>query len=109
MNNTLVFTNQTAIRIAVIAQRTDSALFAGAKAMMIESLKKQMRNGVAHFLYIKKNGTLREAWGTTNPSLAAKYTNGNSCTREYYYTTAYFDIEKSSWRSFRWESIISIL
>ncbi len=108
MNNTLVITNQTATRIAVIGQRTDSALFAGAKAILIENLKQQMRNGVAHFLYIKKNGEVREAWGTSNPSLAAKYTNGNGCSRENYFTTAYFDIEKSSWRSFRWESIVEI-
>lgn len=106
--NTLIITKQTATRIAIIGQRTDSALFAGAKAMVIESLKQQMRNGVAHFLYIKKNGEVREAWGTSNPSLAAKYTNGNGCSRENYFTTAYFDIEKSFWRSFRWESIVTV-
>ncbi len=108
MNNTLVITNQTATRIAVIGQRTNNALFAGAKAMVIESLKKEMRNGVAHFLYIKKNGEVREAWGTTNPSLAHKYTNGNGNSSELFFTSAYFDIEKSSWRSFRWESIVTV-
>ena len=106
--NTLVITNGTATRMAVIAQRTGSELMAGAKAMMICELKNKLYNGVAHFLYTKKNGEIREAWGTTNPTLAAKYTNGNGCSREYFKTTAYFDIEKGEWRSFRWESIVKV-
>ena len=106
--NALVITNGTASRMAVIAARTGSELMAGAKAMMIQQLKEQLRNGVAHFLYIKKNGEIREAWGTTNATLAYKYTNGRGVSREIYSTTAYFDIEKSSWRSFRWESIVKV-
>ena len=108
MTNTLVITNQTATRMAVIAARTGNELIAGAKAMMIENLKHKLRTGVAHFLYIKKDGTIREAWGTTNAALAHKYTNGNGVSREFFKTTAYFDIEKSSWRSFRWESIVKV-
>ena len=108
MTNALVITNGTATRMAVIAQRTGSELMAGAKAMMIEELKHKLRTGIAHFLYIKKDGTIREAWGTTNAALAHKYTNGNGVSREIFKTTAYFDIEKSSWRSFRWESIVKV-
>ena len=106
--NALVITNGTATRMAVIAARTGSELMAGAKAMMIESLKAKLRSGVAHFIFIKKNGEVREAFGTTNASVAAKYTNGNGVSREFFKTTAYFDIEKSSWRSFRWESIVKV-
>ena len=106
--NALVITNGTATRMAVIAARTGSELMAGAKAIMIQQLKEQLRNGVAHFLYIKKNGEIREAWGTTNATLAYKYTNGRGVSREIYSTTAYFDIEKSLWRSFRWESIVKV-
>ena len=106
--NTLVITYQTATRMVVIASRTNSEFMAGAKAMKIESLKNKLRSGVAHFLYTKKNGEIREAWGTTNPTLAAKYSIGRGCSREMYATTAYFDIEKSAWRSFRWESIVKV-
>ena len=94
--------NQTITRMAVIAKRTDSEFMAGAKAMMVESLKRQMRGGVAHFVYQKKNGELREAWGTT------KHINGNGDSREFYCTTAYFDVEKGDWRSFRWENIVAV-
>ena len=106
--NTLVITNGTATRMAVIAARTGSELMAGAKAMMIETLKEKLCNGVAHFVFVKKNGEVREAFGTTNAAVAAKYTNGNGISREYFKTTAYFDIERGEWRSFRWESIVKV-
>ena len=106
--NALVITNGTATRMAVIAARTGSELMAGAKAMMIEALKEKLCNGIAHFIFIKKNGEVREAFGTTNAAVAAKYTNGNGISREYFKTTAYFDIEKGEWRSFRWESIVKV-
>ena len=88
--------------------RTGSELMAGAKAIMIETLKEKLRNGVAHFVFVKKNGEVREAFGTTNAAVAAKYTNGNGISREYFKTTAYFDIERGEWRSFRWESIVKV-
>ena len=106
--NTLVITDITATRMSVIADRTQNLLIAGAKAMMIETLKEKLRNGVAHFIFIKKNGEIREAFGTTNSAVASKYTNGNGISREYFKTTAYFDIEKGEWRSFRWESIVKV-
>ena len=40
----------TLTRMAVIGKRTNSALMAGANAMMVENVKNQMRNGVAHFV-----------------------------------------------------------
>ena len=106
--NALVISNQTATRMAVIASRTGSELMAGAKAMMIEQLKEKLCNGVAHFVFVKNNGELREAFGTTNPAVAAKYTNGNGCSRECFKTTAFFCIEKGEWRSFRWESLVKV-
>ncbi len=108
--NTMIITtdSMTTRRMAVIAKRTQSTLMAGAKAMMVENLKTQMKNGVAHFAYLKKDGTVREAWGTTCGTLVAKYTNGCGVSREYFSTTAYFDVEKAAWRSFRWENIITV-
>lgn len=108
---TMIMTNDTftATRVAVIARRTGSAVAAGAKAMMIESAKRIMRSGICHFVYAKKDGTLREAWGTLNRSLLEKHVNGNGISREYYATTAYYDTEKNGWRSFRWENLVAIL
>lgn len=106
--NTLVITDTTAVRMNVIANRTQNLLVASVKAMMIETLKEKLRNGVAHFIFIKKNGEVREAFGTTNAAVARKYTNGKGCSREVFKTTAYFDIERGAWRSLRWESIVKV-
>ena len=95
-------------RMAVIARRTGSELMAGAKAVLVEALKDKMRNGIAHFVFQKKDGSYREAWGTTNRSLAEKYINGNGVTREAYATTAYFDVEAGGWRSFRWGNLVMV-
>lgn len=108
---TMIITKDTftATRIAVITRRTGSHIAGGVKAMMIESAKRIMRNGICHFVYEKKDGSLREAWGTLNKSLVEKHTNGNGVSRECYATTAYFDTEKGGWRSFRWENLVAVL
>ena len=109
MNAMIITTNDlTTTRMAVIAHRTESELMAGAKAMMIENLKNQMKNGIAHFVFRTKDGRLREVWGTTNRSLAEKHINGRGVSRECFATTAYFDVEKGQWRSFRWENLVAV-
>ena len=104
--NTMVINNATAGRMKVIAHRTGNMMIAAAKAMQIELLKSKMANGVAHFAFKKKDGSIREAWGTIQQNIAAAKTNGYGISRECYNTTAYFDIEKGEWRSFRWENLI---
>lgn len=106
--NALVISNQTATRMTVIASRTGSELMAGAKAMMIEALKEKLRNGVAHFIFQKRNGEYREMFGTTNQSLVKRHINGRGVSRELYATTAVFDCECGKWKSFRWESIVKV-
>ncbi len=61
--NTLVITDTTAVRMNVIADRTQNLLVAGAKAMMIENLKEKLRNGVAHFIFIKKKWRVSRGLG----------------------------------------------
>jgi hypothetical protein len=106
--NALIITDTTAVRMNVIAERTQNLLVAGAKAMMIETLKEKLRNGVAHFIFVKKNGEYREMFGTTNPALVKRHINGRGVSRELYATTAVFDCEIGEWRSFRWESIVKV-
>ena len=104
--NTMVINNATAARLKVIANRTGDTILSAAKAMQIELLKSKMANGVAHFAFMKKDGTIREAFGTIQSNIAAAKTNGFGISRECYNTTAYFDIETGEWRSFRWENLL---
>ena len=106
--NIMVVTDMTAIRMAVIADRTQNLLVAGAKAMMIHELKSKLRTSVAHLVFQKKNGELREMFATTCPTLVKRHINGRGVSRELYATTAVFDVECGEWRSFRWESIVKV-
>ena len=106
--NALVISNHTATRMAVIASRTGSELMAGVKAMMIEQLKEKLRNGVAHFIFQKRNGEYREMFATTNKALVQRHIVGTGASRELYATTAVFDCECGKWKSFRWESIVKV-
>ena len=108
MVQALVLNGMTVTRATVISNRTKSDDLGLIKAMMIENLKTKLNNGVAHFIFIKKNGEVREAWGTTNHALAKAKTNGRGESRENFCTTAYFDVEKGDWRSLRWEAIVKV-
>ena len=100
--------DMTIVRANVIAERTGSLEMGIAKAMLIEQLKEKMKNGVAHFIFQKKDGTLREMFATTCKSLIERHINGRGVSRELYGTTCAFDVEKGAFRSFRWESIIKV-
>ena len=108
MSQIAIVNNMTATRAKVIAFRTNSLDNGIVKASMINELKTKLANGIAHFVFVKKNGELREAWGTTAANIAIAKTNGRGESRESFATTAYFDVEKGEWRSFRWETLIKV-
>ena len=108
MVNAIVINNSTANRATVIAARTESAEMGVMKAMLIDLLKAKLAGGIAHFIFKKKDGSFREAWGTTQSHLAKAKTNGRGVSREVYKTAAYIDVECGEWRSFRWENLIQV-
>ncbi len=110
MNQVVILQRNTAIRANVIAVRTNARMIDGiSKALLIEQLKTKLRSGqIVKFAYLKRNGEIRVAFGTTNPDFIKDKVCGLGETRENYATTAYYDLEKSSWRSFRWENLIAV-
>lgn len=108
MSNIAIVNNMTATRAKVIAYRTNNLDNGIVKAAMINELKTKLANGIAHFIYAKKNGEIREAWGTTCANIAKAKTNGRGESRESFCTTPYFDCERGEWRSFRWETLIQV-
>lgn len=101
---------------ALVARHIESvsaaknSLYTGiAKAMLIEEAKRQMRAGTCHFLYLKKDGSVREAFGSLNAALCAKHINGRGISPENWKCSCYFDVEKGEFRSFRWTNIIDVL
>ena len=111
--NALAITTKDAQRLTLIAARTNASTaiemaMAGAKMQMISDLKKRMQTSVVEFYFIKKDGTLRHAFGTTMGSLATKHINGRGISRESVNTTPFFDVEKGEWRSLRYETIVKV-
>ena len=108
MTNAIIINDTTAYRAAIISNRTNSEAMGVMKAMLIDTLKVKLANGIAHFIFKKKDGSYREAWGTTQRNIASAKTNGSGCSRELFKTTAYYDIEAGVWRSFRWENLVKV-
>lgn len=112
--NTLIISTKEAQRALVIATRTNANtpaefMVAGAKAAMVAELKKRMQTSVVEFFFIKKStGELRHAYGTTMSSLASTHINGRGISRESVNTVAFWDVEKGSWRSFRYEMLVKV-
>ena len=104
-NNALV-----AAHIAAITAKTGSALMGASKALLIEEAKRQARTtSGCHAIYLKKDGTVREAFMSLNPALCGKHINGRGESPENHGCTCYWDMEKGGFRSFRWENLIAVL
>ena len=76
---------------------------------MIELLQLQLMSGTAQFIYQKKNGELRKAFGTLLEKVVNNNINGCGVPRSYFNCQAYFDIEEQAWRSFKYENLVTIL
>lgn len=76
--------------------------------VLIEELKKRMKDDVVHFTFKKKDGSIRQAYGTrANDVLIQRDSipgdNGHSRG-----TFPYFDIERQAWRCFKVETLMDI-
>lgn len=110
--NALAITTSDAIlarHIVAVSTKKNSGYVGIAKSLLIEEAKRQMRSGTCHFLYVKKDGSVREAFGTLNAALCGKHINGRGQSPESWGCSCYFDIEKGEFRSFRWANIIDVL
>lgn len=110
MNHLIVLNSSTALRAHVIAVRTSCRqVDALSKALLIEQLKNKLHSGqIVKFTYLKSNGEVRIAFGTTNPDFIKDKICGWGESRENVATTAYYDLEQGAWRSFRWENLIAV-
>lgn len=109
-NSTVIVMNNDTIRRAnVIANRVGNDVIGIIKAQMIDLLKSKLKNGIAHFIYQKKDGSIREAWGTTSYDLVKANVNGRGIERDYVNCVCYWDVEKGGFRSLRFENLIQVL
>lgn len=107
-NNIVGLNKDTSRRASVVAHRTGNTVMGIIKSQLIDLLKTKMRNGIAHFVFQKKDGSIREAWGTTAKNLMKANINGNGMSRDAANCIAYWDVEKGGFRSLRFESLIQV-
>lgn len=75
------------------------------KAWALYRLVKQMRQGVAVFAFEKSDGSLRRARGTLKDT--ARFVKGTGVSTPDK-TVRYYDIDKSAFRSFKIENLITV-
>lgn len=76
----------------------------------IENFKAALNKRIVDFEFIKKDGTIRKAKGTTKAELIPEAHLSTGTGRKYtenHNITKYFDIEKEGWRSFNNENFKS--
>ena len=84
------------------------------KVDQIMMLEKKMASGKVKFQYTKKDGTLREAIGTTCNDLMEQidgtlWTPSEKTVKKSSTSIPYFDCEKGLWRSFMCTNFNSII
>ena len=75
-----------------------------------QEIKDTLTSGICKFTFTKKDGTIREAYGTLNSEVITKNNatpNGRGSKKEG--TIPYYDVEANAWRSFKTESFIEFL
>ena len=108
MTQVVAMNGITAHRANVIARRTGSEAMGIIKAQMIDLLKAKLQSGVAHFIYMKKDGSLREAWGTCAGNLMKATQNGRGLSGDQVNTVKYFDVVAGGYRSLRFENLVQV-
>ena len=99
--------NSDFIKANIINNRIGDAFATGYLLSLGNELRKRMQKEVVEFYFTKKDGSLRRAFGTTMSSLAKKHTVGGQ--RSSIKVIAFFDVEKSSWRSCQINSLLKVL
>ena len=95
------------IKANIINSRVGDTFATGYLLAQGNELRKRMQKEVVEFYFTKKDGTIRRAFGTTMSSLAKKHTVGGQ--HSSIKVIAFFDVEKSSWRSCQINSILKVL
>jgi hypothetical protein len=76
----------------------------------LQQLRKALQTSIVTFTYVKKNGELREAKGTTDPEYISEQNyrpQGGYGPGEYGFNS-YWDIDRCDWRCYHPSSVVEI-
>lgn len=101
--------NQEMVIASYAIPRSNDSFLAALQMSKCNELVNRLRTGIVHGYFLKADGkTIREFWGTTNPSLASKKTVYPIGTEPKLPKgqIPFVDCEKGLWRSMRVGSFI---
>ena len=105
----MTVSNQEMIIASYAITRSNDAFLAALQMSKCNELVNRLRSGIVHGYFLKADGkTIREFWGTTNPSLAEKKTVNpiGTMPRLPKGVIPFVDCECGQWRSMRIGSFI---
>ena len=108
MTTIVAVTNRDMYRAAVISQRVENDFVTGMQVAKLNELKARMREGVVKFAYLKKDKSVRIAYGTMMPALVGDHINGRGICGDARKVCTYFDVERGNFRCFQMQALIKI-
>lgn len=108
MTTIVAMTNRDMYRAAVISQRVENDFVTGLQVAKLHELKARMREGVVKFAYLKKDKTVRVAYGTLMPQLMRDKVLGTGICGDARKVCTYFDVERGQFRCFQLQALIQI-
>lgn len=108
MTQVVTLTNRDMYRATVISQRVENDFITGLQVAKLNELKSRMRREVVKFSYLKKDKSVRIAYGTMMPALVNDHINGRGLDGDSRKVCTYFDVECGQFRCFQIHSLIKI-
>ena len=104
----VAMTNRDMYRAAVISERVENDFVTGVQVAKLNELKGRMRREVVKFAYLKKDKSVRIAYGTMMPALVGEHINGRGACGDARKVCTYFDVERGQFRCFQLQALVQI-
>ena len=108
MTTIVTVTDKDLYRASVIASRVKNDFITGLQVAKLNELKARMRREVVKFAYLKKDKSVRIAYGTLMPQLMKDKVLGTGLCGDARKVCTYFDVECGEFRCFQMQALIKI-
>ncbi len=108
MTTIVAVTDKDLYRASVIASRVKNDFVAGLQTAKLNELKNRMRKEVVKFAYLKKDLSVRIAYGTLMPQLMSDKILGTGICGDARKVVVYYDVECGNFRCFQMQALIKI-
>ncbi len=108
MTTIVAVTDKDLYRASVISSRVKNDFVAGLQTAKLNELKNRMRKEVVKFAYLKKDLSVRIAYGTLMPQLMSDKILGTGICGDARKVVVYYDVECGNFRCFQMQALIKI-